>query len=114
MNSPLWKHPQDKLLLASYAILAIIYCATIHTHDMQRQRRKPHRLYLLRQELLPNPRDGIVWQQLWKSQEDQAFITTMGIDVAIFHYILEGADGFGIQWENSSIPHNDVCIYGEP
>ena len=38
----------------------------------------------------------------------------MGIDVATFHYILEGADGFGIQWENSSIPHNDVCIYGEP
>jgi len=37
----------------------------------------------------------------------------MGIDVATFHYILEGADGFGIQWENSSIPRNGVCIYGE-
>jgi len=82
MNSPLWKHPQDELLLASCAMLAIIYCATIQTHDMQRQCRKPHCLYLLRQELLPNPRDGTVWQQLWKSQENRAFITTMGIDVA--------------------------------
>jgi len=43
-------------------------------------------------------------QQLWQSQEDQAFITTMGVDVATFCYILEGADGFENQWESSSTP----------
>ena len=79
---------------------------------MQRRRRRPHRLYLPRQELLPNPWDGTAWQQLWKSEEDRAFITTMGLDVATFRYILEGDNGFGIQWESSTIPRNDVCIYG--
>jgi len=59
------------LRMSCYTMLVIMYCASIQTHDMQQQRRKPHRLYLSRQELLPNPRDGTAWQQLWKSQEDQ-------------------------------------------
>ena len=79
---------------------------------MQQQRYKPHHLYILWQELLPNPWDSIAWQQLWKSKEDQAFITTMGLDMATFRYILEGDNSFGIQWESSTIPRNDVCIYG--
>jgi len=80
---------------------------------MQRRRRRPHRLYLLRQGLLPNPWDGTAWQQLWKGKEDRAFITTMGLDVASFRYILlEGDNGFETQWERSTIPRNDVCIYG--
>jgi len=36
----------------------------------------------------------------------------MGLDVATFRYILEGDNSFGIQWESSTIPRNDVCIYG--
>ncbi|KAF8799597.1 hypothetical protein BYT27DRAFT_7058723, partial [Phlegmacium glaucopus] len=69
---------------------------------------------LCRRELMPNPRVDTPWQRLWASQEDRAFITTMGFDVATFRYILEGSGRFGQQWEESTIPRNDVSIAGEP
>ncbi|KAF7800313.1 hypothetical protein EIP86_011562, partial [Pleurotus ostreatoroseus] len=64
------------------------------------------RLYLTRPELLPNPRQATPWQQLFESQNDRAFITTMGIDVDTFNYILVDG-GFGLQWNSQPIPRPD-------
>ncbi|KAF8160047.1 hypothetical protein B0H34DRAFT_858699 [Crassisporium funariophilum] len=51
---------------------------------------------------------------LWSTQEDRAFITTMGLDVATFWKILEGPGGFGERWETMPIPQHDVSPAGAP
>ncbi|KAF8221910.1 hypothetical protein L208DRAFT_1044873, partial [Tricholoma matsutake] len=72
------------------------------------------RLYLHDQELLPNPCIGTPWQVLWSSQNDCAFITTMGFNVVTFRHILEGLGWFADRWEVSTIPQHDVTSIGEP
>jgi hypothetical protein len=42
--------------------------------------RNPRRLYLCRAQLLPDPHCNTPWQLLYESQNDHAFITTMGIN----------------------------------
>jgi hypothetical protein len=44
-------------------------------------RRSLQRLYLVRSDLLPDPRTNTPWQALYHSQNDRGFITTMGFDV---------------------------------
>ncbi|KAI5991706.1 hypothetical protein F5J12DRAFT_786347 [Pisolithus orientalis] len=46
--------------------------------------------------LLPNPCISTPWQKLYESQDDWAFITTMGFDVETFGYIL--TSGFAMAW----------------
>lgn len=69
---------------AAAALLAIIITSVLAAREARNERRQPHRLYLRRGELLPNPRVGTPWQRLWDNQEDRAFITTMRFDVATF------------------------------
>jgi hypothetical protein len=68
--------------------------------------RNPHRLYLCRPQLLPNPRVDTPWQVLYRSQNDRAFITTMGIDVDTFASLL--TSGFAQRWYETPVPRNDV------
>ncbi|KAG2747612.1 hypothetical protein P692DRAFT_201840533 [Suillus brevipes Sb2] len=56
----------------------------------------PHCLYLCQPQLLPNPRVDTPWQVLYRSQNDRAFITTMGIDVDTFASLL--TSGFAQRW----------------
>lgn len=49
---------------------------------------------------------------LYDSQDDWAFITTMGIDTATFQYIL--GSGFAEGWDGATIPHPDTNLDGEP
>ena len=52
------------------------------------------------------------WQVLFASQNDCAFITTMGFNVKTFTTIL--ASDFAEQWYNTLIPHNDATIHANP
>ncbi|KAI0370996.1 hypothetical protein BV20DRAFT_943271 [Pilatotrama ljubarskyi] len=70
------------------------------------------RRYLRRKELLPDPREETPWQRLYASRSDRAFITTMGIDVATFHHILDG--GFSSRWESQPVQRVDVQQLGVP
>lgn len=74
--------------------------------------RNPHRLYLCRPQLLPNPRIDTPWQVLYRSQNDRAFITTMGIDVDTFASLL--TSGFAQRWYETPVPRNDVNQGGDP
>ncbi|KIK32391.1 hypothetical protein CY34DRAFT_19081 [Suillus luteus UH-Slu-Lm8-n1] len=74
--------------------------------------RNPHRLYLCRPQLLPNPRVDTPWQVLYRSQNDRAFITTMGIDVDTFASLL--TSGFAQRWYEMPVPRNDVNQGGDP
>ena len=69
-------------------------------------RRSSQRLYLTRPDLLPDPRNDTPWQALYHGQNDRAFITTMGFDVATFHDILY--HGFEKLWNETPIPRHDV------
>ncbi|KAG1885953.1 hypothetical protein F4604DRAFT_1917639 [Suillus subluteus] len=74
--------------------------------------RHPHHLYLCRPQLLPNPRMNTPWQALYDSQNDRAFITTMGVDVPTFSSLL--AAGFAQAWFETPIPRDDVSVHGNP
>lgn len=74
--------------------------------------RHPHRLYLCRPQLLPNPRIDTPWQVLYNSQNDRAFITTMGVDVSTFSSLL--TTGFAQCWYETPIPRDDVRAHGNP
>jgi hypothetical protein len=62
----------------------------------------PHYLYLCRPQLLPNPHINTLWQVLYRSQNDWAFITTMGINVDTFASLL--TSGFAQRWYEMPVP----------
>jgi hypothetical protein len=68
--------------------------------------RNPGRLYLCRAQLLPNPRLNTPWQVLYESQNDRAFITTMGFGVKTFGFIL--TSGFASRWYETPVARPDV------
>ncbi|KAI0726542.1 hypothetical protein C8Q72DRAFT_765923, partial [Fomitopsis betulina] len=68
--------------------------------------------YLTRTELLPDPCIDTPWQRLWESQNNHTFITTMGVDVATFHYILD--NGFARRWNSTAIPRTNTNPRGQP
>ncbi|KAJ3927483.1 MAG: hypothetical protein NXY57DRAFT_1050971 [Lentinula lateritia] len=74
----------------------------VFDHEAERVRcHNPSRLYLTCPQLLPNPQIESPWIRLWKGQENRAFITTMGFDVATFRFI-------------TPIPRNDVFLSSVP
>lgn len=89
---------------------ATVYLEALETQHRRSQRRR--RLYLVRNELLPNPREGTPWQKLFHTQSDRAFITTMGIDIATFNYILDS--GFTEQWSTRPITRPDQPMAAPP
>ncbi|KAJ3974248.1 hypothetical protein EV361DRAFT_756281, partial [Lentinula raphanica] len=54
-----------------------------------------------RGDLLPNPRVATPWQRLYETRSNRSFITTMGIDVATFDFLLAH---FTIIWNQNPIP----------
>ncbi|EIW77798.1 hypothetical protein CONPUDRAFT_92166 [Coniophora puteana RWD-64-598 SS2] len=77
---------------------------------LRNERRLEHRLYLVRADLLPNPRADTPWQVLYAGMNRRAYITTMGVDVETFDYIL--ASGFGSKWNALPIPRDDTNQQG--
>jgi hypothetical protein len=85
---------------------ALVLYGAEEAHRLRVERRHHCRTYLIRAQLLPNPRIATPWQVLYESQNDRAFITTMGFNVATFHRILK--DGFKSRWNSTSIPRRDI------
>jgi hypothetical protein len=90
--------------------LAVVHVGAEEAHQLHVQRRQPSRLYLCRDQLLPNPRVGTPWQVLYSSRSDRAFITTMGFDVETFDFILDA--GFAHKWQWTTIPRRDTASGG--
>ncbi|TFY73233.1 hypothetical protein EWM64_g10778, partial [Hericium alpestre] len=67
--------------------------------------RRQTRNYLIRSDLLPDPKANTPWQVLYNSQNDRAFITTMGLNTATIQFILES--GFAAKWYGRPIPRSD-------
>ena len=86
-------------------LAAVLIVGSNEDHAWSVKNRRPHRQYLGRTNLLPNPRIGTPWIHLYENHEDRAFITTMGIDTSTFNTILEA--GFGRLWYIQPIPRPD-------
>ncbi|CUA71478.1 Cytoplasmic dynein 2 heavy chain 1 [Rhizoctonia solani] len=72
--------------------------------------RNPSRRYLTRSNLQPEPRIASSWQALYQSRDDRGYITTMGVNVATFDYMLDS--GFRAAWNSRTIPRGDVNSQG--
>lgn len=94
------------------AIAALFLHGILDARERKARRRSSGRAYLCRPQLLPNPRTGTPWQQLYDSRDDRAFITCTGLDVQTFQYILD--NGFLAQWTTTTIPRGDVSAHGQP
>lgn len=90
----------------------VMLSSMVDARQRRQEQRAKHRLYLTRPDLAQHPRDGTPWHALYQNQHDRAFITTMGIDVATFHYILNS--GFANEWNTFTIPRNDTNFHGVP
>ncbi|KAG2359391.1 hypothetical protein BDR07DRAFT_1611380 [Suillus spraguei] len=95
--------------------LMVLAAAIIAGSEVSQQERidtrHPHRLYLCRPQLLPNPRINTPWKVLYDSQHDRAFITTMGVDVPTFSSLLTA--GFAQAWYETPIPQAGLIGYIE-
>lgn len=96
--------------LQQLAVVALILLGAEESRQHRSAQRQ--RLYLTRPDLLPNPRSNTPWQALWNTRDNRAYLTTMGIDVGTFDYILEA--GFADQWDNTPISRPDVHHTGAP
>jgi hypothetical protein len=103
---------EEDIIYYSLIGAAFICYGAEEARRLASERRLQHRLYLVRSDLLPDPRADTPWQALYDSQNDRAFITTMGFDVNAFHYILHS--GFAAAWNSRPIPRSDVAPNAEP
>ena len=94
------------------AVGLLVYAGAEESRRLRAERRQAHRTYLTRPELQPNPREESAWQRLYRSENDRAFITTMGLNVAAFDRILTA--GFEESWNTMPIPRNDVAGTATP
>jgi hypothetical protein len=88
-----------------YLLAAMV--AGVDEHEMLRQQRaRGNRTYLVRSDLMQNPRIGTPWQRLLANANDRSFIHTMSIDVDTYHHILDS--GFRHYWDTHAVPRSDV------
>jgi hypothetical protein len=93
-------------------IAAAVLVGTELTQQEHIDRWQPRRQYLCCAQLLPNPQMSTPWQALFASQNDRAFIMTMGFDVETFAFIL--TSGFAKHWYHTPIPREDVSQCANP
>jgi hypothetical protein len=93
-------------------VLVVVWVEIMCRREEQIQQRNMHRTYLTRPDINPSPCIGTPWQHMCARGNDRAFITTMGIDVATFEYLLD--QGFAEAWNSTPIPCNDVSLNGFP
>src|SRR5687767_5501823 len=80
-----WEHEEEEEELRAIAAVGLVVYGLEQARQHRAKCRFERRLYLTRPDLLPNPRADTPWQALYESQNDHAFITTMGFDVAAFN-----------------------------
>ena len=69
-------------------VLAVLLAEVLRRREEWTQRQNMHCTYLTHSDLNPSPHIGTPWQHMHARGNDHAFITTMGIDVATFEYLL--------------------------
>lgn len=71
---------------------------------------RPRWHYLWRANLLPNPRIGTPWRFLYESNNDRAFLVSMGVNISTFRMII--GSGFANLWYTLPIGQSDFNPVG--
>ncbi|KAF9474468.1 hypothetical protein BDN70DRAFT_884771 [Pholiota conissans] len=103
---------EEQLEELALALGATLLYGAEESRRLRSERRRERRLYLVRRDLLPNPRAATPWQKLYAGENNRAYITTMAVDVPTFQFILK--QGFEEQWNTTPIPRNDVSPTADP
>ena len=93
-------------------LLLVVWAEILRRREERTRQRNARRTYLTRSDLNPSPRIGTPWQYMLARGNDRAFITTMGIDVTTFEYLLN--QGFAETWNTTPIPRNDISLTALP
>ena len=96
----------------SMQLWGLLWAAAEMDREMHLMWWRAYWLYLTQPELMPEPHTTTPWQALYHSQDDQAFITTMGLDVSTFEKLLD--NGFKVMWDMTPIPCNNTSRQGLP
>jgi hypothetical protein len=104
---------EDEVRRHRIAVLgAVIFSGAEESRRERLARRQARRIYLIRGDLLPNPRSNTPWQALYLARNDRAFVTTMGVDVSTFNHLLSA--GFTTIWNTTPIPRDDIPTTAVP
>ncbi|KAG2072488.1 hypothetical protein BDR04DRAFT_1127649 [Suillus decipiens] len=105
LNLKIWRFSRRRLI----AILSVLVFVRAEQSCYEcSECWQTRRRYLIHSDLLSNPHLNTPWQVLYSGQNDHAFITTMGIDVPTFYYIL--SHGFTTLWDITPISCNDISV----
>ncbi|KAF8236270.1 hypothetical protein L208DRAFT_1391077 [Tricholoma matsutake] len=102
----------DEEYLRIVTTAALLVTAAEVSRLFRNEQRRPTRNYLTRPDLPPNPHFGTAWKHVFESQNDRAFITTMGFDVETFNFMINS--GFRELWDLTPIPRDDTSSSGNP
>jgi hypothetical protein len=102
-------HDDDALI---GALVGIIVGGVEERRAIKARLRNMNRAYLIRNDLLQDPRSSTPWARLREHGNEHAFIVTMGIDCETFDYILDS--GFREIWDSRTIPREDTNSQGVP
>lgn len=103
---------EDDEHLLLFSALSLLVIGSEEAAALRRERRRETRQYLVRADLPPNPRSQTPWQHLFEQRADRPFITTMGVDVNTFDFLIQS--GFGQKWHETPIPRADTAANGVP
>ena len=93
-------------------LLLVVWVEILRRREERIWQQNARRTYLTWSDLNPPPRIETPWQYMHTRGNDHAFITTMGIDVTTFEYILN--QGFAETWNTTPIPHDDISFTALP
>lgn len=97
-------------ITSTMRLIAIALAGAEEARQHQAEKQQNNQLYLIRLDLLPNPRANTPWQHMYAAQNWHAFITTTGPNCITFQYILDC--GFKNLWNTAPIQRHNVhwCI----
>lgn len=93
-------------------VVVVMLAEILRRREERIRQRNTHRTYLTRSDLNPSPHFGTPWQHMHARGNNRAFITTMGIDIVTFEYILD--QGFAETWNTTPIPRSDISLTALP
>ncbi|KAJ3969197.1 hypothetical protein EV361DRAFT_364709 [Lentinula raphanica] len=102
---------QEEVQRAAGAMIELLALSHQAQVDERNERRRRAYHFLRRGDLLPNPQVATPWQHLYETRSNRSFITTMGIDVATFDFLL---NHFTVTWNQNPIPREDANPHGKP
>jgi hypothetical protein len=103
---------EDDDMLVLHALTGVVVSGIEERRAIKARIRNLNRAYIVRGDLLRNPRSATPRIHLYTHGSNRAFIVTMGIDCNTFNYLLES--GFERLWNSNPIPRKEAVLGATP